>query len=134
MKKCKYWLLVCLLLAGCSQNPIPTDPGVTLPIFPDREDYTAHYDASLVIGGSVTTGLASQSQNTVSFRESWAGTPGKDYTDPAVYTMNTFLSGTSGMKWSPLTWETADDSYILGHTTTGFYDLALNREVTALPS
>ena len=60
MKKCKYWLLVCLLLAGCSQSPVPTDPGVTLPIFPDREDYTAHYDASLVIGGSVTTGLASQ--------------------------------------------------------------------------
>ena len=128
MKKCKYWLLVCLLLAGCSQSPVPTDPGVTLPIFPDREDYTAHYDASLVIGGSVTTGLASQSQNTVSFRAVWAGAPGKDYTDPAVYTMNTFLSGTSGMKWSPLTWETADDSYILGHTTTGFYDLALNRE------
>ena len=32
----------------------------------------------------------------------------------------------TGMKWAPHTWETADDSYILGYTTTSFYDLVLN--------
>ena len=128
MKRCICWLLLGLLLTGCARENMPTDPGMTLPIFPDREDYYTDYEAGLVVGGSVTTGLATQNGGAVSFRQPWQGQPGQDHTDPAVYTMNTFLSGTTGMKWAPHTWETADDSYVLGLTTTGFYDLALGSD------
>ena len=128
MKKALCWLLCCLLLTGCHRQTLPTvpDPGMTLPIFPDREEYYADHDASVVVGGRITTGLAENAAGTVSYGDGWAASAGKDYTDPAHYTYCESISGTTGMKWAPHTWETADDSYILGYTTTGFYDLVLN--------
>ena len=128
MKRWLACLLAALLLSGCTAADAPTlpDPGMTLPIFPDREEYRAHYDTGLVVGGSSQTAPAGTSENRISFREPFAGIAGKDYTDPGTYTFREFISGTTGLKWSPHTWETADDSYILGYTTTGFYDLVLN--------
>ena len=128
MKKFLAIFLFSALLTGCSRQTLPTtpDPGMTLPIFPDKETYYTDYDAGLVVGGNLSTNLAQNSTNALSFRELWSGAAGKDYTDPAHYTYNDFISGTTGMKWAPHTWETADDSYILGYTTTGFYDLVLN--------
>lgn len=38
------------------------------------------------------------------------------------YTMHDFLSSTTSLKWNPLTWETNDDSSILGYLSMGFYD------------
>ena len=128
MKKPLCWLLLLVLLAGCSREtlPITPDPGMTLPIFPDREAYFADHDEGLVVGGSIQTGLAQDHGGTVSYDACWSGEKEQDYTDPRIYTHNEFISGTTGMKWAPHTWETADDSYILGYTTTGFYDLVLN--------
>ena len=57
----------------------------------------------------------------------YAGEEGKDYTDEKVYTYNQALSAVGGStKWSPHTWETNEDSIILGYNTTGFYDFRLN--------
>ena len=127
MKKMLPVLLVAALLCGCaSAVPEATDPGMTLPIFPDRESYYSDYAEGIVVGGSTQTAPADASGGTVSYGQCWPGMPGKDYTDPAIYTYNEFISGTTGMKWAPHTWETRDDAYILDYTTTGFYDLVLN--------
>jgi oligopeptide transport system substrate-binding protein len=42
--------------------------------------------------------------------------------DNGVYTMHDFLSSTTSLKWNPLTWETSDDSAVLGYLSLGFYD------------
>ena len=39
-----------------------------------------------------------------------------------TYTMHDFLASTSSLKWNPLTWETSDDSSVLGYLSMGFYD------------
>ena len=44
------------------------------------------------------------------------------------YTFNDFIGGTTSMNWNPLSWETNDDSYVLGYLSTGFYDYQLNEE------
>jgi len=127
MKKWLPILLLMALLCGCAATvPTRPDPGMTLPIFPDREEYYADYEEGIVVGGSTQTAPASAGGGAVSYGKVWPGTPGKDYTDPATYTLSEFISGTTGMKWAPHTWETRDDSYILGYTTMGFYDLVLN--------
>ena len=127
MKKWLPILLLMSLLCGCAATvPTQPDPGMTLPIFPDREEYYADYEEGIVVGGSVNTALAGASGGSVSYGACWRSEDGKDYTDPAAYTLGEFISGTTGMKWAPHTWETRDDSYILNYTTTGFYDLVLN--------
>ena len=128
MKRILPIFLAIPLLAGCGRTSDSNQQNISvqLPEFPIRTEYYADYDAALVVGGSTTTALASGSNQTISFGQCYAGDAQHDYSDPAQYTFNDFISGTTGMKWSPLTWETADDSYILGHTTTGFYDLVLN--------
>jgi len=42
--------------------------------------------------------------------------------DNGTYTMHDFLSSTASLKWNPLTWETNDDSSVLGYLSMGFYD------------
>ena len=90
----------------------------------------AVYD-QVVNGGSVTTTLNSGSNGggTVS-TVPYAGTAGKDYTDEKVYTYKDYLSGMTGLNWNPLSWETSDDSYVLGFLTIGFYDFTLNADLT----
>ena len=81
-------------------------------------------------GGSITThkneGTAGGSVTT----DAYAGIAGKDYTDEKVYTYNDYLSAMTGLNWNPLSWETNDDSYILGFLTMGFYDFAINADKT----
>lgn len=81
-------------------------------------------------GGSITTsknnGVGGGTISTIPY----AGTPGKDYTDTKVYTYKDYLSGMTGLNWNPLTWETNDDSYVLGFLTMGLYDFTLNADLT----
>lgn len=50
------------------------------------------------------------------------------YEKDGNYTLNDFIGGTTSMNWSPLSWETNDDSYVLGYLSAGFYDYQLNEE------
>ena len=56
----------------------------------------------------------------------YAGDPNKDYRDEGFYTMLDYIGGTTGLNWNPHTWETSDDSYVLGFITTALYDFVLN--------
>ena len=121
-------LALCIaLLCGCSR-PAPTQntaPRPTLPSAPHSSTYYADHSTGLVVGGSV---MPSQQQNagSISYNALYTGNGNRDHTDPAVYTLYESITATSGLKWAPHTWETADDRYILQYTTMGFYDLALN--------
>lgn len=46
------------------------------------------------------------------------------------YTYNDFITATTSMNWNPLSWETNDDSYVLGYLSAGFYDYQLNDDAT----
>lgn len=46
------------------------------------------------------------------------------------YTYNDFITATTSMNWNPLSWETNDDSYVLGYLSAGFYDYQLNEDAT----
>lgn len=56
----------------------------------------------------------------------YKGVAGKDYTDEGEYTYHDYLGGTTGMNWSPMSWETADDSSVLDYISQGYYGFALN--------
>ncbi len=126
-----YVLVLCILLSGCSRAVIPGEsvaPSVPEPVDPD---YSVDYGTGYVRAGRVRAVVEQDGADSrVSFREVYAGTPGKDHTDPEFYTLRDSIPATTGMKWAPHTWETADDAYILDLTTTGFYSLLLNREGT----
>ena len=94
MKKLLLFLLLAALLCGCATaSPQEPDPGMTLPIFPDREDYHSDYEEGIVVGGKVNTSLTGAADGKVSFGKCWRSEDGKDYTDPATYTLNEFISG-----------------------------------------
>ncbi len=77
-------------------------------------------------GGDVTLEPAAQGGGSVT-TDVWAGEAGKDYTDEKVYTYNSYTGAlTSSSDWNPHTWETNDDSDLLGMMTMGFYDFVLN--------
>ena len=128
----RIWILLlalCLVLSGCrTAAPAPSLPRPTLPPETQAGEYGVDWERGIVRAGSVKTGLASGSGGRLSFNEPWPGTAGKDYTDPAIYTLREYLSSTTGLKWAPHTWETADDRYILDYTTTGFYELVLGAD------
>ena len=122
-------LLCALLLTGCqAAQQKPVFPLPQLPSHPADGDYENDPDNRTVRAGTVTTALAGSSGGTLSHNDPYPGSAGKDYTDPAQYTFREYLSSTSGLQWAPHTWQTADDSYILNYTTTGFYDFALNAD------
>lgn len=129
MKKCFPILLCALILAGCSRPAPSINAGSrpTLPAAPAEEFYQVDYQNRHVVAGAVNTGSATTA-GTVTYGLAYAGSIGKDYTDPANYTFNESISATTGLKWAPHTWETASDRYILDYTTMGFYDLALNAD------
>lgn len=89
-------------------------------------EFSVDYAANKVDVGSTTATLGEAGGDGVVGYDVYAGTAGKDYTDSAVYTYNDYISGTSNMKWSTHTWETSEDSYVLGYISSGFYDFALN--------
>lgn len=129
------------MLASCGlfkkpdtpEVPDSGDTGVT----PTPEAFTpvasfkdpAVYE-NVLNGGAITTtkneGTAGGTVSTTPY----AGIEGKDYTDTKVYTYNDYLSAMTGLNWNPLSWETSDDSYILGFLTMGFYDFAINEDKT----
>ena len=121
-------LLLCIaFLSGCS-TPAPTSPTGPRPTIPPETTgtyYQTHYADGLVIAGSHTTGTGT-GNGQVTYNQVYPGDSRRDYRDPANYTLYESISATSGLKWAPHTWETADDSYILSYTTMGFYDFALN--------
>lgn len=53
--------------------------------------------------------------------DGYTGIPGKDYTDPAVYTYRDSMAGTTDMKWDPMNWETNEDTVILDYVVDSFY-------------
>ena len=91
----------------------------------DKTSYTTDFDNMTVNAGSVKAVLGKSGGGEVSYNE-YKGVSGKDYTDPKYYTYNSYVAGTSDMKFSTHTWETHDDRYILDYITTGFYDFKLN--------
>ena len=136
MKKILAMLLaLCMILSlvACA-GPNTTDPttgndatqGTEKPVtkYPTVDKYTVQY-------GNVNAGSITMNPNEVvgggevSY-DTYAGIEGKDYTDPEVYTMNDYLSGTSNMIWDPLNWETSDDSYVLGYLSDSMVTFALN--------
>ena len=56
----------------------------------------------------------------------YVGNLNKDYRDTGFYTSLDYIGGTTGLNWNPHTWETNDDSYVLGYITTPLYDFVLN--------
>ena len=108
--------------------PVETTPvETTAPVAnePSAEQYTVDYATNTVYTGSVTTAMGEVGGGEVGY-DVYAGVEGKDYTDPETYTMNDYIGGTTDMNWSPLNWETNDDSYVLDLTTVGFYGFVLN--------
>ena len=101
-----------------------TETTTPVTAFPTVDKYTVQYHA-------VNAGAIEMNPNDavgggeVSY-DVYAGIEGKDYTDPEVYTMNDYLSGTSNMKWDPLNWETSDDSYVLDLISDAMVTFALN--------
>ena len=81
-------------------------------------------------GGSVTTSKNTSAGGGTVSTTPYAGIAGKDYTDSKVYTYKDYLAGMTGLNWNPLTWETNDDSYVLGFLTMGLYDFTLNADLT----
>jgi len=81
-------------------------------------------------GGVVTLEKAGEGGGTVT-TDVFAGLEGQDYTDEKVYTFNDYTADiNSSMNWDPLSWETSDDSAVLGYISTGFYDFVLNSDKT----
>ena len=122
-------VVMVLSMAACSAKDggetTPTVPGVVTPA--GATGFSVDYATNTVIAGSVTANL---NENAAGGGEVgydiYAGTTGKDYTDPEVYTLNDYLSGTSNMNWSTHNWETSDDSYVLTFLSSGFYEFVLN--------
>ncbi len=128
MKKLTALLLVSVLLSGCTPKEAATVPSPTAPNRPPKEAYVADFDKNYVVTGHLQALPSDEAGGKVTYNDTYTGIPGKDYTDPGIYTRRDYISGTSGMKWSPHTWETNDDSYILELTTTGFYSFLLNSD------
>ena len=122
-------LLVTVLLSGCSQQiQRPTVPRPTMPTGNSEGEYYADYASGRVRAGSVELGYAQNQGGKVTWEQSYPGTPGVDYTDPAEYTFREHLAASTGLKWAPHTWETADDRYVLQYISTGFYDMVLDAQ------
>lgn len=145
-KKCMALFLtlaMVLSLAACGKNT--TTPTASTPTptqaAPGNEDPTPSptsapsgetIDLSLVkeadgtiFAGKVTTAMQQAGGGEVGY-DVYAGVAGKDYTDEKYYTYNDYIADTSTLNWSPLNWETNDDSSMLDYMSVGFYGFALN--------
>ena len=136
-------LAMVLSLAACGKNT--TTPTASTPTptqaAPGNEDPTPSptsapsgetIDLSLVkeadgtiFAGKVTTAMQQAGGGEVGY-DVYAGVAGKDYTDEKYYTYNDYIADTSTLNWSPLNWETSDDSSMLDYMSVGFYGFALN--------
>ena len=108
-------------------NPTPSTPsGDNTPFTPAGTFVDHALYGTTFVGGTVTTHKNEAGAAGSVTTDVYAGLAGKDYTDSKVYTYKDYLSGMSGLNWNPLSWETNDDSYVLGFLTMGFYDFAIN--------
>lgn len=131
-------LMVVGMFAGCAGNQNPTTPSTapstaptTKPTEPPVEKlgFGVDFDKMTVNAGSVNTAMGIIGGGEVGY-DVYQGIEGKDYTDPKFYTFNDYIAGTTNMKWAPHTWETNDDSYVLGYISSGFYGFELNSTKT----
>ena len=134
---------ILLLLSGCGpfvpgSSPSKDTAPVTLipptsrpPLEPETGSYRTDKATGNLIAGDWLTALRPEgSSGSVTYNDTYAGGNGRDYSDAGHYTYRDYISSTGGLKWAPHTWETADDSYILNYTTTGFYRFTLNSGLT----
>lgn len=136
-------------LSGCAHTPpssIPTGSSTattapttapstaptetTRPTEPEDPWYKADYENNFVIGGEVAAFPAQGNTLEVSYNDPYKGTPGFDYASPHVYTFREYLPNGKNLNWSPLTWQTNEDAYILDYTTMGLYCFTLNSDLT----
>lgn len=112
--------------ATVTAAPTPTDApsGVTA-----KEDLASPVvlgtDGKYFAGSIEKAVIGDSNDGTVSY-DVYSGVEGKDYTDPAYYTFNDFITDTSTLNWSSLSWETNDDSYVLDYISSGYYNFAMN--------
>ena len=137
MKKIVALLLAVMMvmsMAACANNNqsettgASTTAGTTAPALPYTpvDDGNVDFANNSINAGEVTANkLTGEGGGEVGY-DVYAGVAGKDYSDPEVYTYNTYTSGTTNMKWSTHTWETNEDSAILDYITSGFYTFNLN--------
>jgi len=97
--------------SGEESQAIDVEPAEEYPAF----TFEDNFDAEVAETGNGSVG-----------HDVYAGIAGKDYTDEAEYTYNDVLSATTTMNWNALSWETADDSYVLGYISNSFYEFMLN--------
>lgn len=122
-------LMICL--SGCiPANPTTSTPPTHPPLTFEQGEYSADFAKSTVTAGAWATALRGEGGGSVTYNDTYPGGNGKDYSDSRHYTYREYISSTGGMKWAPHTWETADDSYILDYTTTGFYRFAPNKDLS----
>ncbi len=76
--------------------------------------------------GSITTVLAPDGGKVTIPTAKYAGDATKDYRDAKFYTYRDYVASTQTLKWSPHTWETSEDSYILGYINSNLYEFVLN--------
>ena len=130
-------MVLSLVACGENENPttVPTTEPTTAPTTepttaPTTEPTTALVDSYTTHYGNVNAGEITLTPGTAEGGEVgydvYAGVAGKDYTDPEVYTMNDYLSGTTNMVWDPMNWETSDDSYVLSYISDSLVTYALN--------
>ncbi|MBS1399826.1 MAG: hypothetical protein HPZ86_03405 [Clostridia bacterium] len=56
---------------------------------------------------------------------------GGSHGNKGYYTYNTYMAGTNNLNWNPHTWETNDDSGLLGYMSMGFFDFVLAENKTS---
>ena len=111
--------------APSSDSTMPTEPTE-----PEILRYYVDAAADYVSAGYLETLLTSGEVPAVSYNNAYKGQPGRDYSAPALYTFRDYLVGATDMQWSPLTWQTTQDAYILEYTTTGLYTFTLNSDLS----
>lgn len=132
--------ILSLSAAACDPDPstapstAPSTNATTAtnpPIQIQKDAYHMDHATGTAIGGRWQTSLRGpEGDGAVTYNQTYPGNYGRDYTDVNYYTYRQYLTSTAGMKWSPLTWETTSDAYILDYTTSGFYSFVPNEDLS----
>ena len=125
-------LSMILSMAACGASTESTEAATEAPVaettpalepveLPENIDYANN----TIFAGSVETAMGVAGGGEVGY-DIYAGTEGKDYTDPEFYTYSDYTGGTTDMNWSTHNWETSDDDAIRYYITSPFYNFLLN--------
>ena len=107
-----------LMLASCSRFTPAAE-------FSDPDVYDKIHNGGTIVTGASTGGVAGALNTAI-----YSGNAQKDYRDSKIYTYNDYVGATTSLNWSPHSWETSSDSYILGYQSMGFYDFVLNSDLS----